>query len=79
MRCSSLRLFAEFESYELVAVLPEDDDECEATEEGGGRYKKSYYGVNVNFTAKCSCGKEDSAVYQFSSGRSPQSKEGNQG
>ncbi len=35
-------------------------DTSEATEEGGGRYKKSYFGVNVGFTVKCSCGKEGS-------------------
>lgn len=39
-------------------------DECQATEEGGGRYKKSYYGVDVTFTAKCSCGKEEQGSFE---------------
>jgi hypothetical protein len=41
----------EDEEYEQEVEI----DECEATEEGGGRYKN---GVNVAFTVKCSCGKD---------------------
>ena len=37
-----------------------EEDGVEPLEEGGGRYAKSYYGASVNFSVKCSCGKEAS-------------------
>lgn len=39
-------------------------DSSEATEKGGGRYKKSYFGVLVNFTLTCSCGFESTGTYE---------------
>lgn len=39
-------------------------DDCEMIEEGGGRYKKSYYGVKISFTGKCSCGVEESGSFE---------------
>jgi hypothetical protein len=35
-----------------------NDGDCEATENGGGRYKKSYYGFSLEGEITCSCGKE---------------------
>lgn len=36
--------------------LSVDEDSTEGLEEGGGRYKKSYFGATVQFTVRCSCG-----------------------
>lgn len=33
-------------------------DEVQAIEEGGGRYKKSYYGLSIDFSIKCACDRE---------------------
>jgi hypothetical protein len=41
-----------------------DVDESQGTEEGGGRWKKSFFGVEVTFTAKCSCGKEEQGNFE---------------
>ena len=35
-----------------------DDGDLEATEEGGSRYKKAYYGVSWSPEISCSCGEE---------------------
>jgi hypothetical protein len=35
--------------------LSVEDTDTDAIEEGGGRYKKSYFGVKVSFTVTCSC------------------------
>ena len=32
-----------------------EEDGIEPLEEGGGRYKKSFFGATVQFTIKCSC------------------------
>jgi hypothetical protein len=37
--------------------LEVEEDALEQIEEGGGRYKKSYFGARVDFTVSCSCGK----------------------
>lgn len=33
-------------------------DEVQAIEEGGGRYKKSYYGLSIDYSIKCACDRE---------------------
>lgn len=38
--------------------LEVEEDGIEMIEEGGGRYKKSYYGAEVKCTVSCSCQKE---------------------
>lgn len=39
-----------------------ETDGVDIIEVGGGRYAKSYYGAEVSFTAKCSCGHEYSST-----------------
>lgn len=47
--------------------LSVEEDSAEATEEGGGRYAKSYFGAIVRYAVHCSC-KTDSdgndAIYE---------------
>lgn len=42
------------EGHELEA-----DFSSEAIEEGGGRYAKSYFGVQIDVTVRCSCQKQE--------------------
>jgi hypothetical protein len=53
-----LKAHAEHSKIHGGSVLGEfgvEEDGIDPIEEGGGRYKKSYYGAVVNFTIKCSC------------------------
>lgn len=42
-------------------TLSVDENECDLDqiEEGGGRYKKSFYGATVAFRVYCSCGEKE--------------------
>jgi hypothetical protein len=37
------------------ATFEVEEDGIDPIEEGGGRYKKSFFGATVHFTVKCSC------------------------
>lgn len=43
---------------EEVGEFDVEEDGIDTIEEGGGRYKKSYFGAVVHFTITCSCDKE---------------------
>jgi hypothetical protein len=53
----------EDDEHELEVI----EGDVEATEEGGGRYAKSFYGFNLTFTVRCSCQKDtDPDLYEGS-------------
>lgn len=41
------------------------EDSVEQIEEGGGRYKKSYFGARVEFHLTCECGKLEDASGEY--------------
>jgi hypothetical protein len=52
------RKHAEANAGAELGVFEVDEDGIDPIEEGGGRYKKSYFGVTVNYTLSCSCDKD---------------------